>query len=155
MAAAGFMSQKKEQREENPDRKRKVNAVFLYLGIIRGGRVSKTATALLVKFFMTFILAVVTLSFMDGNRWGWVFLISLVATAINYLIGDTFALIYFGDFTSAAGEGVMGALTAYVLSLFTPVFQVSPNTLIIFGFLLAAGEYFFHRFLIRSGKVFM
>ncbi|MCL4517384.1 MAG: YndM family protein [Firmicutes bacterium] len=114
---------------------------------------SKTATVLLVKFIMTFLFAAVTLGFIRGNTWGWVFLAALLGTVLNYLIGDLWILPNFGNMVASIADGLLGGLTAYIVSLLFPVFRTNFTALAIFGVLIAVGEYFFHQYLLRSEKV--
>ncbi len=112
-----------------------------------------TATTLLIKFLMTFVFAWVTFGLMDGNFLSWVFFVALVGTVLNYLAGDLFVLPKFGNIVASTGDGIMGALVAYIISLFTPAFVVSLTSLVIFAILIAVGEFFFHQFLLKSKKV--
>ncbi len=116
---------------------------------------SKTATALLVKFIMTFVFALIALTFLvDNNAWDWVFWVALVATALNYLVGDLLVLPKFGNIIASVADGVVAALTAYIIDYLVPTaFQTSFTALALFGVLVAVGEYFFHQYLQRSEKV--
>ncbi|MCL6559435.1 MAG: YndM family protein [Firmicutes bacterium] len=114
---------------------------------------SKTWTALLVKFVMTLIFAAATLAFIRGNSWGWVFVVAVVATILNYLVGDLLILPAFGNITAAISDGIIGALSAYVIDLLVPAFRTTTAALLIFAILIAVGEYFFHQYLLRSEKV--
>jgi len=116
---------------------------------------SKTATALIVKFIMTFVFALIALSFViDNNAWGWVFWVALAGTALNYLVGDLLVLPKFGNIVASVGDGVMAALIAYIIDYLVPTaFQTSFTALALFGVLVALEEYFFHQYLLRSDKV--
>jgi hypothetical protein len=114
---------------------------------------SKTWTALLVKFVMTFIFAAAALAFLRGNTWAWVFIVAIVATGLNYLVGDLLILPAFGNISASISDGIMGALTAYVVDLLVPAFRTTAAALIIFAILIALGEYFLHQYLLRAEKV--
>lgn len=114
---------------------------------------SKTTTALLVKFVMTFIAAVVAFSFVDGNAWGWVAVVALTGTVLNYLLGDLVVLPKYGNVAASVGDGLLAALTAYVFDLLIPAFDTSFASLALFAILVAVAEYFFHDYLRRSEKV--
>lgn len=114
---------------------------------------SKTSTALLVKFLMTLVAAVITFQFIDGNPWLAVFIIALAGTAINYMVGDLMVLPRWGNITAAIGDGLMAAVTAYIISLLWPGVAVSFTSLAIFAVLVAAAEYFFHFYLKNSEEV--
>lgn len=116
---------------------------------------SKTATALLIKFIMTFAFALIALSFLvDNNAWDWIFGVALVGTALNYLVGDLLVLPKYGNIIASIADGVMAALIAYIFDYLVPTaFQTSFTALALFGVLVAVGEYFFHQYLQRSEKV--
>ncbi|QGU95799.1 DUF2512 family protein [Clostridium bovifaecis] len=114
---------------------------------------SKTTTALLVKLLLTFIAGWITLGAMDGNTIGWVFTFAVVGTILNYLLGDLYILPSYGNITASIGDGIMAAVIAYVLDALSTNFDTRFGTLIILAVLVAAVEYFFHRYLIKSDEV--
>ncbi|WP_347488118.1 DUF2512 family protein [Desulfoscipio sp. XC116] len=114
---------------------------------------SKTATALIIKFIMTFVFAGIALAFIDHNTWGWIFVVAVVGTALNYFVGDLLVLPKYGNIVASVGDGVMASLTAYIISLLAPAFRTSFTALAILAVLIAVGEYFFHQYLLRSEKV--
>lgn len=114
---------------------------------------SKTGTALVVKFVMTLVFAAATLLLMDGNRWSQVFMVALGGTIINYLVGDLFILPKYGNTTASICDGILIAGLAYIVNLLVPTFRTSFAALVIFAILIAVGEYFFHQYLLKSEKV--
>lgn len=114
---------------------------------------SKTATALIFKFFMTLILAAAVFMLLNNNSWFWILAVAIAATVLNYLVGDLYVLPKFGNIVAAAGDGIMAALVAYVTDLFTPLFQTTFASLAIFALLVGVGEYFFHQYLRRADEV--
>jgi len=117
--------------------------------------VSKTATALLIKFVMTFVMAAIVFKLLNmGNAtWFWIFVVGLVGTAINYLLGDLFVLPKFGNIVASIADGILAALVAYIIDAFTTYFDTTFAALALFALLVAAGEYFFHQYLKASPKV--
>lgn len=114
---------------------------------------SKTSTALLLKFLMTFVAAIITFQFIDGNSWLAVFIIALIGTAVNYLVGDLMVVPRWGNITAAIGDGLMAAILAYIIALIWPGVAVSLTSVIIFAVLVAVSEYFFHIYLGNSEEV--
>ena len=112
----------------------------------------KTTTALLIKFVMTFLAAAVAFALVGTVTWSWVLIVSLAGTSINFLLGDLLILPSFGNIVAAVGDGLLGAATAYVIALIIPT-AVSASSLAAFGLLVAVGEYFFHKYLVRAGVV--
>lgn len=113
----------------------------------------KTGLALLVKFILTLVAAIITFGFTDRNTLSWVLAFSLVATVINYFIGDLGVLPAFGNSVAAVGDGVLSIVTAYLMNLLFPDFKISLITAISFGLLIAVGEHYFHKYLDRLEKV--
>lgn len=116
-------------------------------------KMSKTATALVIKFIMTLAFAWIAFGFVEGNAFSWILTLGIIATAANYLLGDLIVLPKFGNIVASFGDGVMGALVAYIMALLVPAFLVSGVSLLIFLILIAIGEYFFHQYLLKTDKV--
>lgn len=114
---------------------------------------SKTTTALLVKFGMTFVAAAIALYYIDGNTIGQVLIFSILGTAINYLIGDLFVLPSFGNIVASVGDGILAAALAYIMDLVIPAFRTTFTSLAVLAVLVAVAEYFFHQYIARSEKV--
>lgn len=114
---------------------------------------SKTTFAVLFKFLMTFVVASISFIFLAGNTFGSIAVLSVFVTVINYLAGDLFVLPKFGNAATSIGNGIMGALVAYIFALAIVQFNTTLNTLVIFAILIAVGEYFFHYYLLKSDKV--
>ncbi len=112
-----------------------------------------TFRVLLVKFVMTFILSMVAFSFFETNPAGLVLLIALLTTAGNYLVGDLHILPARGNLTASVGNGILGAILAYIVNLAATTFSASFAALFIYAILLAVGEYFFHPYLSRTENV--
>lgn len=114
---------------------------------------SKTASALIYKFILTFLIATVAFVLIDRNALIWAFVVGLVGTVLNYLLGDLIILPKFGNIVASVGDGVLAALTALLVGILTPAFQTTTTSLLIFAVLIAVGEYFFHQYLLRSEEV--
>lgn len=107
---------------------------------------SQKPTALLFKLAMTFIAGLLTLSLVNGNYWWPVLIISIIAAAVNYLIGDLAVLPAFGNIIASIGEGIMAALAAYLVALVWPAVAVSFTSLLVLAIIIMVGEYFFHQY---------
>ena len=113
----------------------------------------KTGTTLAIKFVMTFILAAVAFYFMVRNPWSWILAVSILVTAVNYLIGDLVILPSYGNLVAAIGDGVMAGIVAYIISLLFATFDTTAAALITFGVLIAIGVYFLHQYLTNNDDV--
>ena len=108
-----------------------------------------TYIALLIRLVITFVVALIAFTAIDGNGAGLAFLIALAAAAVNYYFGDRMALPKHGNTTASVGNGIMAAAAAFLLSLVFPALTVSAAALIIFAILIAIADYFFHPILHR------
>jgi len=111
---------------------------------------NNTATALLVKFALTFVATLVTLGFIANNPLAWVLVVAILVTALNYLLGDSVVLPKMGNIVAALGNGVMAALVALIVAFLVTNFYTPFGILVVFGVLVAAAEYFFHNYLLKS-----
>ena len=114
---------------------------------------NKTATALVVKFVMTFVLAALLFTVLDRNALVWSTAVAVAGTILNYFLGDLYVLPKFGNLTASVGDGILAILVAYIVDLAVLDFRTTVTSLILFGALVAVGEYFFHQYLLRSEKV--
>lgn len=113
----------------------------------------KTGTTLVIKFVMTFILVAVAFYFMVRNPWSWILAVSILVTAVNYLIGDLVLLPNYGNIAASIGDGVMAGIVAYIVSLLFETFDTTAAALITFGILIAIGEYLLHQYLTKKEEV--
>lgn len=109
--------------------------------------------ALVVKLIMTFLAAWIMFGVILDNPLSHILLLSALGAAINYFLGDLVVLPKFGNMVASVGDGLMAALTAYILDTIIPVFETTFTALILFALAVAAFEYFFHQYLLRDEKV--
>ena len=114
---------------------------------------SKTTNALLFKFLMTLVFAVIAFSLIGGNAFKWVLLVAILGTVVDYLVGDLFILPQVGNLIASAINGVLAALIAFLASMAIPAFITRTFPLVVFGVLIAVGEYFFHQYLLKTEEV--
>lgn len=114
---------------------------------------TKAARVLLIKYAMTFILALITLGLIDRNPWNWILAVSVTAATLNYLLGDFYVLPRLGNLAASAVNGVLAVLSAYIADFILLAFRTGYISLAAFGLLVAMGEYVFHRYLMRTEEV--
>jgi hypothetical protein len=114
---------------------------------------TRTSSALFAKFLITFAAAYLTVGLVNRNPIGWIFILAILGTIINYLIGDLMILPRTGSFFAALMDGVLSGLTAYILDLASKNFNTTLRGLGFFAILIMIAEYFFHRYLIHAKKV--
>ncbi len=114
---------------------------------------SKTNTALLAKFLLTFLAALLTFGFLDYNTWWSVFMIALIGTIINYLFGDLVVLPRVGNITASIGDGIMASLVAYIITILWPGLTLTLTSLTVYAILVMIAEFFFHIYLENFERV--
>ncbi len=114
---------------------------------------SQTGTALAIKLALTFIFAAIAFYLFGNNNISWVFIIALLATVINYFVGDLFVLPRYGNLVASAGDGIMGGLVAYIVDIASIEFVAGFTSIAIFALTIAVGEYFFHQYLLNAEDV--
>lgn len=116
-------------------------------------KLSNTTTALLIKFVLTFGAAWFALGLVDTVPFTWILTIAVIGTILNYILGDLIVLPALGNVVASIGDGIMAALVAYMVALFTIDFAPTWGSLITFGVIVAVVEFFFHMYLKKDNKV--
>lgn len=114
---------------------------------------SKTTTALLFKLIGTFLATWIVFGMILDNPMGHIITLAVLATILNYLLGDLMVLPRYGNVVASIGDGILGALTAYILSLISRAFDTTLATLLLFTVIVAVFEYFFHQYLLSTDKL--
>lgn len=113
----------------------------------------RTAVALLLKFITVFIASWIAFNLIDENPINMIFTVALAGTVINFLCGDFLVFPSMGKTAASAVYGILAAVTAYLIDLFSYNFSTSATSLIIFAVIVAAAEYFFHIYLLKDEKI--
>lgn len=113
----------------------------------------RTSMALIVKFLLTFVMALISFYFLINNDISWIILLAIAGTVLNYIVGDLLILPSMGNIVASIGDGLMAAILAYIIDLLVFDFSTTFTTLLWFGVLIAIGEYFFHSYLKEDEKV--
>jgi hypothetical protein len=114
---------------------------------------TRAAKVLILKYVMTFLLAVIAFILVDRNPWSWVLAVSLSVATLNYLLGDFYILRRHGNAAASIINGVIAGLGSFIVSFFIPAFEAGLITITGFGVMVAAGEYLFHRYFMQSEEV--
>ncbi|MBS4021621.1 MAG: DUF2512 family protein [Dethiobacter sp.] len=112
----------------------------------------RIADALLIKFTMTYLFTVLALQAFIKNPASWIFLLALAVTVTNYLVGDILVLSSYSNKVAAAGDGLMAALAGHIAGVVIDPFRTTLFALIIYGVLIAVGEYYFHKYLLTNRR---
>lgn len=119
--------------------------------------------SLLIKLIFTFFASWLAFGYVGSNTSGWVFLTAISVTLLNYFIIDLIVLPSFGNIAASVLDGLLGALTAFIISLLAGGieannqivnnFNVNLLTLAFFAIVIAVMEYFFHHYLLQSNLI--
>jgi hypothetical protein len=113
----------------------------------------KTAWALISKFIITLLAVAISFGLIIENPFTWIITLAILATAVNYVLGDLVVLPKFGNISASIGDGLLGVLLAYLMDLGVPAFNTNSTSLIALFLLIAVAEYLFHQYLLRDEKV--
>jgi hypothetical protein len=112
----------------------------------------RTAKILLLKFVMTFVFAFIALGLLRGNALNWVLVTALAVTAVNYLLGDIIILPSFSNGVASVADGLAAMLIAHVAGVVIFGFRTGLTALLLFGTLIAIGEFIFHQYAFRPQR---
>lgn len=110
----------------------------------------RTFLGLILKLLATFVAAWIAYGLVDNDPLIWIFIVALVITVINYLIGDLLILPRYGNVAAAIDDGIMAGLIAYLISLMTDNFKVSWLSSLIFIVIIFIFELFLHRYFVHD-----
>lgn len=109
----------------------------------------KQVTAMVIKYVMIAAISAILLPLMSTVTVAQALVIALLITLAAYLVGDLLVLVNMGNLSATVGDGVIAALVVWLSTL---IFLVSIPwwAIIITGAAVAAGEWFFHQYLVRN-----
>ncbi|SHI10183.1 Protein of unknown function [Sporobacter termitidis DSM 10068] len=110
----------------------------------------KHLIALLFKFIMVFILLEIMLGLLTALSFGQALVVSIAVTAVSYLIGDLLVLAFSNNIVATLCDAVLSFLTIYLFNYWSNYPTISAVNAVICALVLAIGEIFFHRFMVRT-----
>lgn len=109
---------------------------------------NRQATALIVKFVIIGLVLVVLLPIFSRLTSGQAILTAAVLTLVAYFAGDLGLLPRYGNITATAADAVIAALIIGLADwTVNAAITLTPLGWVLVLGALAAGEYFFHRYL--------
>ncbi|MDO7787794.1 DUF2512 family protein [Desulforamulus aquiferis] len=109
--------------------------------------------SLAIKFFMILVTAWIAITFIAANSWSWALAVAVIVTVATYFAGDRFILTRYGNPSATIIEGVLAAFILLIIDFASADLRLTIMSYIIFGLLIAVGEYFFHRYLVEADIV--
>ena len=109
---------------------------------------NKQTNALIIKFIMFGLISVVLLPIFSRLTTGQALLTAVVLTLVAYFLGDLGILPRYGNVTATAADAVIAALVIGLADwTVNGAITLTPLGWILVLGALAAGEWFFHRYL--------
>lgn len=116
---------------------------------------NKNFGSLLFKLLWYFVAGWMTFGFMEDNLLMWLVLLAIIASIVNFVVGDIIALPRVGSLPAAVVDGFLAILVAYIIDISINTFTTTFLTLIIYGVIIALAEYFYHKYLVKESKMKM
>jgi len=99
-----------------------------------------------IKFVLYCIIGFAVLGIVEGSSFSRVILFSVIATIINFFMGDVYIYNQYGSILSSILEGFMASLTVYLMNMFLVTENFQFSSLVGIGVITAIAEFFFHSF---------
>ena len=106
--------------------------------------------ALVIKFLMTLVVLGIVFAMLSDLTFAEMILLSLMVTALAYVLGDLLILPAWGNGWAVAADFALVLLSTWVVSRFLFGAGVIPWAYVVSAIVVAAGEYLFHLYLERT-----
>ena len=114
----------------------------------------RTFMALIVKFALTLGAAAIAGALAGTIDWGLIFMLGLIGTIVNYLVGDLLILPATGNIVASIADGGLAGLLAYFFAVRNTAFAGSVFMFALaFGLIVMVAEFVFHMYLKKDEKV--
>ncbi|KOA21454.1 hypothetical protein CLHOM_01250 [Clostridium homopropionicum DSM 5847] len=103
-----------------------------------------------IKFVLYCVIGFAVLGIVEGSSFSRVILFAVIATVINYFMGDIYIYNQYGSIITSILEGFMASLTVYLMNALLVVENFQFSSLVGIGVITAVAEYFFHSFFSKN-----
>jgi len=110
----------------------------------------KNLANLVIKSAIVGILLALLIPVFGRSTWSQTLITVLVLVVIGYLLGDLWILPKLGNVAATIGDFIINALGIWAMTEALPQFTLSTSGYWIIALALAAGEWFFHQYLLGS-----
>lgn len=110
----------------------------------------KHILAILLKFVIVLVLLEIMLSLMTALTVGQIAVVSVVVTIVSYIIGDIVILAEANNTVATLCDAVLAFLSMYSFNYWSTYPDISVGAAIVSTIVLAIGEVFFHRYMVKS-----
>lgn len=115
----------------------------------------KNFTNLILKAIIVLAILFIFIPILGRSTWTQTIISGLVLVALSYLAVDLWILPKFGNVVAVLADLGLGALVVWAMTSALPQFELSTTGIWMIAIILAAGEWFFHLYLMAtqaSGK---
>ncbi|MDD3999354.1 MAG: DUF2512 family protein [Bacilli bacterium] len=102
---------------------------------------------LILKIVLIFVSAWVAFGLIEDNGLLWIFIVSLAASLLTYLIGDILILPRLGNVSASVANAVLAVLIAWIIDMLTVNFYITWVSGLVFVVLIFIIEMVLHRYL--------
>lgn len=110
----------------------------------------KHVYALVIKFIMIAIILGIVLGINAKVGLPEILYISAVVAIVTYIIGDLLILRLSNNITATISDIILSALTIYMFNYLWSASNVYFGTSVFAAILIAAGEWFFHKYVAKT-----
>jgi hypothetical protein len=110
----------------------------------------KNLTNLIFKSILVLAVLFILIPIFGRSTWTQTMITGLVLVALSYLAGDMWILPKYGNVVAVLVDLGLGALVVWVMGRALPQFVLSTAGVWTIAVILAAGEWFFHLYLLAT-----
>ena len=110
----------------------------------------KNLTNLVLKTAMNLILLLLLIPVFGRSTWTQTLITGLVLIVISYIVGDLWVLPKFGNIAAVIADFVVFVLGIWAMTEALPQFVMNSSGYWGIALALAAGEWFFHQYLLAT-----
>jgi hypothetical protein len=110
----------------------------------------KHIVALILKFVMVAVLLEIMLSLLTNQTIGQILVVSIAVTVVSYLLGDLLILAFSNNTGATVCDAILAFVTIYLFNYWSNYPRVSVLAAAISTLVLAVGEIFFHRYMVKT-----
>jgi hypothetical protein len=135
--------------EAIPDSNKAVNRFVSKIYILEGIPM-KNLTNLMIKTILVLAVLFILIPIFGKSTWTQTIITGLILVAISYLVGDMWILPKFGNLVAVLADLGLGALVVWSMARALPQFILTTAGVWTIAVVLAAGEWFFHLYLLTT-----
>jgi len=101
----------------------------------------------LIKLISTILAAWIAFDIFGNTTFGWIFIIGILGSILNLVIGDFMILPKYGNMTAVICDILLAAFLVLMIDWMSDNFDTTFTSIFIFAIIILLFEYFFHNYL--------